>query len=92
MERTALPVGSFRYSLALEFIMTSIVIRDAFDRPFRVGVVNGEVTVTSDQAPIELVFTAASARATAERLLQAADQVDAGAWDAPAAKRPTPPV
>ena len=57
--------------------MTQIVLLDAFDRPFRVRVVNGEVTAQSDQAPVELVFTAASARITAKRLLDAADRADA---------------
>jgi hypothetical protein len=68
--------------------MTWIVLRDAFDQPFRVEVVDGEVTAVSDQAPVELVFTAASARATAERLLRAAEQVDANSDETPTAKRP----
>jgi len=68
--------------------MTMIVLRDAFDRPFRVEVVDGEVTASSDQAPVELVFTAASARATAERLLQAAAQVDSDTSEAPPARNP----
>ena len=44
--------------------MTQIVFLDAFDRPFNVRVVDDEITVQSDQAPVELVFTPASARAT----------------------------
>ena len=56
--------------------MTQIVFRDAFDRPFEVRVVGGEVTAQSDQAPVELVFTPTSARATALRLLAAADRVE----------------
>jgi len=56
--------------------MTQIVFRDAFDRPFKVRVVDGEVTAQSDQAPVELVFTPTSARQTAERLIEAADQVE----------------
>jgi len=68
--------------------MTWIVLRHAFDRPFRVGVVDGEVTAQSDQAPVELVFTAASARATAERLLNAAAQVEAEKSEAPTTIRP----
>jgi len=68
--------------------MTMIVLRDAFDRPFRVEVVDGEVTASSDQAPVELVFTAASARATAERLLQAAAQVDSDTSEARPALNP----
>jgi len=67
--------------------MTWIVLRHAFDQPFRVGVVDGEVTARSDQAPVELVFTAASARATAERLLLAAEQVDLETGETPTAKR-----
>jgi hypothetical protein len=72
--------------------MTWIVLRDAFDQPFRVDVVGVEVMVRSDQAPVELVFTAASARATAERLLRAAEQVDADSNAAPTAKRPPDPA
>jgi len=68
--------------------MTWIVLRNAFDQPFRVEVVGGEVTAISDQAPVELVFTAASARATAERLLRAAEQVDAALGATPKAKLP----
>ena len=56
--------------------MTQIVFLDAFDRPFRVRVVDGEVTAQSDQAPVELVFTPTSARLTAKRLIEAADQVE----------------
>jgi hypothetical protein len=56
--------------------MTQIVFRDAFDRPFKVRVVDGEVTAQSDQAPVELVFTPTSARKTAERLIEAADQLE----------------
>jgi hypothetical protein len=56
--------------------MTQIVFRDAFDRPFKVRVVDGEVTAQSDQAPVELVFTPTSARQTAERLLEAANQLE----------------
>ena len=56
--------------------MTQIVFLDAFDRPFTVRVVDGEVTAQSDQAPVELVFTPTSARTTAMRLLDAADRVE----------------
>ena len=70
--------------------MTWIILRRAFDRPFRVEVVDGEVTANSDQAPIELVFTAASARTTAERLLLAAQEVESGAWDGTSPNRATP--
>jgi hypothetical protein len=72
--------------------MTWIVLRHAFDRPFNVGVVDGEVTAKSDQAPVELVFTAASARATAERLLQAATQVDIETSAASKVKRSSGPA
>lgn len=72
--------------------MTWIVLRHAFDRPFRVAVVDGEVTAKSDQAPVELVFTAASARTTAERLLQAAAQVDLETSETPSALRPPSPA
>jgi len=68
--------------------MTWIILRDAFDQPLRVDVVDGEVTATSDQAPVELVFTAASARATAERLLHAAELADSETSEALKAKRP----
>ena len=56
--------------------MTWIVLRHAFDQPFRVEAVDGEVSARSDEAPVELVFTVASARATAERLLRAVAQVE----------------
>jgi hypothetical protein len=56
--------------------MTQIAFRDAFDRPFQVRVVDDEITAQSDQAPVELVFTPASARETAERLLKAADEAE----------------
>ena len=79
-------------SITLGAPMTWIVLRDAFDQPFRVAVVNGEVTAKSDQAPVELVFTAASARATAERLLRAASQVDFETSATPPAKRPPDPA
>jgi hypothetical protein len=68
--------------------MTWIVLRDAFDQPFRVNVVDGEVTARSDEAPIDLVFTVASARATAERLLRAVAQVESETSETPTAKRP----
>ena len=68
--------------------MTWIVLRDAFDQPFTVEVVGVEVTARSAEAPVELVFTAASARATAERLLRAAEQVDADSDGSLIAKRP----
>ena len=71
--------------------MTWIILRDAFDQPFRVDVVNGEVTATSDQAPVELVFTAASARATAERLLHAAELADSQTSETLKAKHPDEP-
>ncbi|MBV9511693.1 MAG: hypothetical protein JO303_15580 [Caulobacteraceae bacterium] len=70
--------------------MTQIVFLDAFDRPFLVRVVDGEVTVQSEQAPIELVFTPTSARETAHRLLHAADQVEKGDRRTSAAKRGLP--
>jgi len=57
--------------------MTQIVFLDAFDRPFVVRVVDGEVTAQSDQAPVELVFTSTSARETALRLLDAAARAEA---------------
>jgi hypothetical protein len=57
--------------------MTQIVFLDAFDRPFHVRVVDDEITAQSDQAPVELVFTPASARETAQRLLKAADEAEA---------------
>jgi len=68
--------------------MTWIVLRHAFDQPFQVAVIDGEITVRSDQAPVELVFTAASARATAERLLSAATQVESEKSEAPTTIRP----
>ena len=58
--------------------MTQIAFIDAFDRPFSVRVVDDEITAQSDQAPVELVFTPASARETAQRLLLAADEAEAG--------------
>ena len=72
--------------------MTWIVLRDAFDQPFRVEIIDGEVTARSDQAPVELAFTAASARATAERLLRAAEQLDSDTGVTPKAGRPPDPA
>ena len=72
--------------------MTWIVLRHAFDQPFQIGVVDGEVTARSEEAPVELVFTAASARATAERLLQAVEQVESEKNASPPAKRPPKPA
>lgn len=56
--------------------MTNFLRRAAFDRPFDVRVVKGEVFVVSRQAPVELVLTAQSARATAFRLLAASAAID----------------
>jgi len=56
--------------------MTNIVRRRAFNRPFAVRLVNDEVLVESDQAPIEFVLTPQAARQTADRLLTAARQAE----------------
>ena len=59
--------------------MTLIARLGAFDRPFQVRVVDGEILLESDQAAVELVFTVESARAMAESILHAAAQQDAQA-------------
>ncbi|HEY5106965.1 MAG TPA: hypothetical protein VII73_09380 [Caulobacteraceae bacterium] len=51
--------------------MTLIARRGAFDTPFQVRVVDGEILVESDQAPIEFVLTVEAARLTADRLMTA---------------------
>jgi hypothetical protein len=56
--------------------MTNIVRRRAFNRPFSVRLVKGEILVESDQAPIELAFTPEAARQTADRLLTAVRQAE----------------
>lgn len=63
--------------------MTNILRRSAFDRPFDVRCVNGEILMVSRQAPVEVVLTAQSARATGLRLLLAAQALeDSAAADA----------
>jgi hypothetical protein len=56
--------------------MTNIVRRRAFDRPFAVRLVKGEILAQSDQAPIELAFTPEAARKTADRLLIAVREAE----------------
>lgn len=53
--------------------MTQIARLGAFDRPFQVRLVDGEILIESDQAAVELVFTLESARATAKGMLDAVD-------------------
>ena len=53
--------------------MTKLTRLDAFTHPFTVRVVDGEILMVSDQAPIELVFTCEVAVDTAHRLLAAAE-------------------
>jgi hypothetical protein len=54
--------------------MTQIARLDAFDLPFAVTVIKGEVLMVCPQAPLEIAFTAESAAHTGARLLAAASQ------------------
>ncbi len=56
--------------------MTHIARLDAFDRPLKVEVIEGEVVVSSDQAPVAISLTPGSARATGARLIAQADEAD----------------
>lgn len=53
--------------------MTRIARTEAFNQPLAVSVVDDEIVVRSEQAPVEIALTVASARDTAWRLLVAAD-------------------
>ncbi|HEY5071297.1 MAG TPA: hypothetical protein VII63_04620 [Caulobacteraceae bacterium] len=55
--------------------MTHVARLDAFTNAFSVIVVDGEILISSDQAAVELAFTAESAADTAQRLMAAAEQV-----------------
>jgi hypothetical protein len=51
--------------------MTLAVRTDAFSEPFVARVVDGEILLTSDQAPVDLAFSLDAAADTAHRLLLA---------------------
>jgi hypothetical protein len=55
--------------------MSYFLRRAAFSLPFDVRIVGEEVLVTSEQAPVELVFTEECARIMADRLLKASEAI-----------------
>jgi hypothetical protein len=72
--------------------MTQINRQKAFDKPFTVNPVGGEIVAKSEQAPVELALTPVSARETGRRLLTAADEAEAGTGKAQRKPRATPLV
>jgi hypothetical protein len=55
--------------------MTLAARTDAFNEPFVVKVVDGEILLMSDQAPVNLVLSADAAADTAHRLLLAVEML-----------------